>query len=160
MLADRLLDRGYSVTVLDISQAALRRAQSRLAARAQEIRWIVADVNEGPDLGRFDVWHDRALFHFLTGAAERVRYVELLSKTVQHGGHAVISTFAEDGPEQCSGLSVVRYSGHRLAAELGEGFQLLKALTETHLTPWGKPQSFQYSLFRHVATCVRKENTQ
>jgi len=99
--------------------------------------------------GRFDVWHDRAAFHFLTRPYERERYVGLLSRTVRPGGHAVIATFALDGPEKCSGLDVVRYDGELLARELGGDFELLRSLAETHVTPWGKPQSFQYSVLRH-----------
>ena len=149
-LADRLLDAGYSVAVLDISATALAKARTRLGARADRVRWIVADVTGDPDVGTFDVWHDRAVFHFLTEPAARAAYVALLSRTVPAGGHVIIATFAPDGPQQCSGLPVQRYDGQRLAAELGAGFGLLKSVPETHLTPWGKPQSFQYSLFRRV----------
>ena len=150
VLADRLLDAGYTVAVLDISAAALAKARTHLGARADQVRWIVADVTADPELVTFDVWHDRAVFHFLTEPAGRAAYVALLSRTVPVGGHVIIATFAPDGPQQCSGLPVQRYDGQRLAAELGEGFDLLKSAPETHLTPWGKPQSFQYSVFRRV----------
>ncbi len=149
-LADRLLDGGYSVAVLDISEAALSRARNRLGARADQVHWIVADVTTGPDLGIFDVWHDRAVFHFLTDPADRAAYVALLARTVSVGGHAVIATFAPDGPQRCSGLEVRRYSGLTLGAELGAGFELLRSVLETHMTPWGESQSFQYSLFGRV----------
>ena len=149
-LAGRLLDRGYAVTVLDISQAAIDRARERLGTRASGVEWIVADVTAGPDLGNFDVWHDRAVFHFLTAAADRAAYVALLTRTVTKGGHAVIATFAPDGPEKCSGLEVRRYDGNTLAAELGSRFRLLKSVRELHRTPWNAPQSFQYSLFERV----------
>jgi SAM-dependent methyltransferase len=148
-LAGRLLDLGYAAAVLDISAAALDRAKARLGARADQVGWIVADVTEVADVGRFDVWHDRAAFHFLTRPYERERYVGLLSRTVPPGGHAIIATFAPDGPAQCSGLDVVRYDGESLARELGAGFEQLRSVPETHFTPWGKPQSFQYSVFRH-----------
>jgi len=111
LLAARLLDRGYAVTVLDISQAAIDRARQRLGARAGEVGWVVADVTAAPDLGTFDVWHDRAVFHFLTAPADRAAYAALLARTVPAGGHAVIATFALDGPEKCSGLEVRRYDG-------------------------------------------------
>jgi SAM-dependent methyltransferase len=150
LLAEKLLDRGYSVAVLDISAAAVARAQTRLGSRAEMIDWIVADVTVDPELGRFDVWHDRAVFHFLTERSDRARYVELLSRTVRTSGHAVIATFAPDGPEKCSGLPVARYDGASLAAELGAGFDLVKVVPAIHHTPWGQPQSFQYSLFKRI----------
>lgn len=149
-LAERLLDRGYAVTVLDISQAAIDRARRRLGTRASQVDWMVADVTAGPDVGSFDVWHDRAVFHFLTASADRAAYVALLARTVSVGGHAVIATFALDGPEKCSGLEVRRYDGNALAAELGPRFRLVKSVPELHRTPWNAPQSFQYSLFKRV----------
>jgi 2-polyprenyl-3-methyl-5-hydroxy-6-metoxy-1,4-benzoquinol methylase len=150
LLAERLLDQGYAVTVLDISQAAIDRARKRLGARASEVGWLVADVTASPDLGTFDVWHDRAVFHFLTAPADRAAYAALLARTVRVGGHAVIATFALDGPEKCSGLEVRRYDGNSLAAELGPRFRLMKSVPEMHRTPWNAPQSFQYSLFKRV----------
>jgi 2-polyprenyl-3-methyl-5-hydroxy-6-metoxy-1,4-benzoquinol methylase len=149
-LAERLLDRGYSVTVLDISQTAIDRARNRLGARASQIHWIVADVTALRDLGSFDVWHDRAVFHFLTALSDRRAYAATAARTVPAGGHAVIATFALDGPEKCSGLEVRRYGGRALAAELGPQFDLLKSVPEMHRTPWGAQQSFQYSIFRRV----------
>lgn len=150
VLAERLLDRGYSVTVLDISQTAIDRSRNRLGARASQIHWIVADVTVNPELGSFDVWHDRAVFHFLTAPADRTAYTALLARTIAVGGHAVIATFALDGPEKCSGLEVRRYDGQTLAAELGPRFHLLRSVPELHSTPWGGRQSFQYSLFKRV----------
>ena len=150
LLAERLVDRGYAVTVLDISQAAIDRARQRLGTRANEVGWMVADVTAGPELGSFDVWHDRAVFHFLTASEDRAAYVALLARTVPVGGHAVIATFALDGPEKCSGLEVRRYDGNALAAELGPQFRLLKSVPELHRTPWGTAQSFQYSLFMRL----------
>ncbi len=150
LLAEKLLDRGYAVTVLDISQAAIDRARRRLGTRASEVDWIVADITAGPDLGTFDVWHDRAVFHFLVTPEDRAAYVALLARTVSQGGYAVIATFALDGPDKCSGLDVRRYDGGSLAAELGPRFRLLKSVPELHRTPWNAPQSFQYSLFKRV----------
>ena len=147
-LAARLLDRGYSAAVLDISETALHKARQHLGPRAEQIRWIAADVTAHPGLGAFDVWHDRAVFHFLTRATDRASYVELLSQTIAAGGHAIIVTFALDGPERCSGLPVCRYDGRSLAAALGPGFAFVKAVPEIHHTPWGASQSFQYGVFK------------
>ena len=157
VLAERLLDSGYSVTVLDISEAALDRARQRLGIRAEQVRWIAANVTAGPDIGAFDVWHDRAVFHFLTIPAERAAYVALMARTIPLGGHVVIATFAPDGPQKCSGLEVRRYDGPALAAALGKQFDLMKSEPEIHVTPQGKLQSFQYSLFRRVGV-GRSEN--
>jgi SAM-dependent methyltransferase len=150
LLPGKLVDDGYSVTVLDISEAAVDRGRERLGPRAGTIHWIVADITASPNLGSFDVWHDRAVFHFLTYPADRAAYVALLARTVPIGGHAVIATFAPDGPEKCSGLDVRRYSGLTLSAELGVSWELLETAPETHMTPEGKPQSFQYGVFRRV----------
>jgi SAM-dependent methyltransferase len=147
-LAGSLLQHGYSVAVLDISEAALERARTGLARAANQIKWIRADVTEAEDLGEFDLWHDRATFHFLTDASDRNAYLKLLARTIPPGGYAVIATFSPEGPEKCSGLEVRRYSGETLAAELGSEWTLLKSVLETHITPGGKPQAFQYSLFR------------
>ncbi len=149
-LASRLLDRGYSVTVLDISPTAIGRAREHLGPKADQVKWVVADVTTKPDLGIFDVWHDRAVFHFLTEQAGRDSYRELLSRTLPLGGHAIIATFAPDGPQKCSGLEIRQYDGPTLAVELGEQFKLLKTVPEVHSTPWGQPQAFQYSLFRRI----------
>ena len=150
-LVDSLLDGGYRVTMLDISSAALERSKARLAERSSQVRWIVADVSDPAiDLGFHELWHDRAVFHFLTKAADRSAYVSLLSRTLLVGGHAIIATFALDGPERCSGLPVRRYDGPALAAELGPAFTLVRSLPEAHVTPQGKTQSFQYSLFRRA----------
>jgi SAM-dependent methyltransferase len=150
LLAGRLLDHSYTVTLLDISQAAIDRARERLGDRATQVGWIAADVTADPTLETFDVWHDRAVFHFLTAQVDRAAYADLLARTVPIGGHAVIATFAPDGPEKCSGLEVRRYDGPALAAELGPQVKLLKCVPELHRTPWGAPQSFQYSLFVRV----------
>jgi 2-polyprenyl-3-methyl-5-hydroxy-6-metoxy-1,4-benzoquinol methylase len=150
VLADRLVDDVYDVAVLDISATALQHARHRLGDRAAQVQWIVADVTHVDTLGVFDVWHDRAVFHFLTDPADRAAYVTLLSRTIRPGGHAVIATFALDGPQKCSGLDVRRYDAARLAAALGDGFELIQSLPETHRTPWGKDQSFVYGVLRRV----------
>lgn len=150
LLTDRLLDSGYSLAVLDISGEAIDRARRRLAGRAQDVRWIVADITAAEDVGQYDVWHDRAVFHFLTAASDRRRYAELMARSVVRSGHAIVATFALDGPEQCSGLDVRRYDGAGLAREIGTPFERVRTIAVSHVTPWGKPQSFQYSVFRRV----------
>jgi SAM-dependent methyltransferase len=150
VLTERLIERGYSVTLLDISQAALDRARANLGDRAHLVCFLAADVTATPSLAPCDVWHDRAVFHFLTDPAHRAAYKALLLSSLPIGGHAVIGTFALDGPEKCSGLPVQRYSHSSLAAELGPQFTLLTSESETHMTPWGAPQSFQFSLFKRA----------
>jgi SAM-dependent methyltransferase len=151
VLVDRLLDLPFGeIAVLDISETALGKAKARLGKRAEGVRWVVADVTEGPEVGTFDVWHDRAVFHFLTDPADRRSYVELARKTVPDEGHLVIATFANDGPKRCSDRDVCRYNARSLASELGEGFSLVKEATETHTTPWGSSQAFFYGVFRRL----------
>ena len=150
-LVDRLLDSGFeTLAVLDISRAALERTRARVGSRAAMVRWIEADVASASDLGEFDVWHDRAVFHFLTDPACRRRYVELAGQSVPPGGHLIVSTFALEGPTRCSGLEVCRYGVENLAAEFGDAFSLVRQATETHITPKGTPQAFLYGVFRRV----------
>lgn len=151
VLVDKLLELPFDeIAVLDISETALRKARARLGGRARRVRWVVADVTQGPDLGSFDVWHDRAAFHFLTDADDRKRYVDLARKTVPEGGHLVIASFADDGPKRCSDLDVRGYNARSLEAELGEGFLLRKESRETHTTPWGSLQPFIYGVFERL----------
>ncbi|HEY6097934.1 MAG TPA: class I SAM-dependent methyltransferase [Anaeromyxobacter sp.] len=151
LLVDALLDRGFGrIAVLDISEAALGRARARLGERASRVRWIAADVTRWRPEGSFDIWHDRALFHFLVGERERETYRTLVSAAVPAGGQVVMGTFAADGPERCSGLPVRRYDPGALSAELGPGFRLLEATTEDHVTPAGKVQRFQFCRFLRV----------
>ena len=151
LLVDRLLDAGFTaVAVLDIAAAALSRAKDRLGARADRVRWIVADVTAAGDLGRFDIWHDRAVFHFLTDPPDRRKYVELATRTVPHGGHLILGAFALEGPPKCSGLEVRRYDAGLLASELGPAFGLVKAVAQTHTTPRGATQQFVYGLFERI----------
>lgn len=138
-LVDQLLAADFKrVAVLDISATALAHAKSRLGALAVRVEWIVGDVIEVPDVGQFDVWHDRAVFHFLTAADDRRKYVELATRSVPIGGHLIIGAFAVDGPQKCSGLEVCRYDAQSLAKELGPGFKLIRELKHTHCTPTGK----------------------
>jgi 2-polyprenyl-3-methyl-5-hydroxy-6-metoxy-1,4-benzoquinol methylase len=151
VLVDKLLDDGFqSVAVLDISEAALNRSKQRLGERAGGVRWIVADVTAMEDAGQFDVWHDRAVFHFLTEPGDQELYVQAARRTVPIGGHLIISTFALGGPQRCSGLNVCQYDAQSLAAVLGGDFTLLRERSETHLTPAGKTQAFIYAVFTRV----------
>jgi SAM-dependent methyltransferase len=149
VLVDRLLDLPFGeIAVLDIAETALGKARARLGERTGRVRWVVADVIEAPELGTFDVWHDRAVFHFLTDADDRRSYVEVARKSVLEGGHLIIAAFADDGPKRCSDLDVCRYDADSLAAELGEAFSLVRQARETHTTPWGTKQAFFYGVFR------------
>lgn len=151
VLGDRLLDLPFGeIAVLDISETALGKARARLGERAERVRWVAADVTEAPELGTFDVWHDRAVFHFLTDAEDRRSYVELARNTVPEGGHLIIATFADDGPKRCSNIDVCRYNARSLADELGEGFSLVREARETHTTPWGSSQPFFYGVFKQL----------
>jgi 2-polyprenyl-3-methyl-5-hydroxy-6-metoxy-1,4-benzoquinol methylase len=148
VLVDRILELPFEkIAVLDISETALGLARLRLGASAQRVEWIVADVTKLQDLGSFDVWHDRAVFHFLTDAANRRSYVELARRTIPCGGHLIIATFSRAGPPKCSGLDVCRYDAGSLGAELGEGFLLMREASELHITPGGSAQSFFYGVF-------------
>ncbi len=148
-LVDHLLERGFrGVTVLDISQAALDLACLRIGRRASEVHWIAADVTEWNPSRRFDIWHDRAAFHFLVDPQDRAAYIARLKQALRPGGHAVIATFASDGPEKCSGLPVNRYDAEGLAREMGEAFTLIESLRHDHATPGNATQRFQFSVFR------------
>jgi SAM-dependent methyltransferase len=151
-LADHLINAGYSrLTVLDISPSALDIAKKRLAARSAEIEWMTGDILSAPlDSQRYGLWHDRAVFHFLLGPSDRRRYGEQLRHALRPGGHAIIATFADDGPPRCSGLDVRRYSADGLVAEVGKGFVLLDQRREDHRTPSGAIQKFIYCLFERT----------
>jgi len=150
-LMDALVDRGYGdLSVLDLSESATSIAKARLADRAAQVKWIVADVTQWKPTRAYDLWHDRAAFHFLTRASDRDAYIDRLIKAVPSGGHVIIGTFAMDGPERCSGLPVVRYDAARLSAEFTPAFALLDTRRDDHKTPWGAIQHFQFSVFRRV----------
>ena len=148
-LADALLDEGYrSITVLDLSDQALATSRARLGARATQVSWVVADVTTWHPAGTFDVWHDRAAFHFLTEPQDRLAYGECVRKAVRPGGHVVIGTFAPDGPERCSGLPIVRHDHASIGEVLGRSFRLAESRKHEHQTPGGAIQKFQFSRFR------------
>jgi 2-polyprenyl-3-methyl-5-hydroxy-6-metoxy-1,4-benzoquinol methylase len=148
---DALVEMGFqSVTVLDLSEAAIAVVKARLGSRANKVKWVVADVTTWEPQQFYDLWHDRATFHFLTEERDRTAYVAHLSKAVKPGGHAIIATFAPDGPERCSGLPVVRYDAESLGYVLGDAFELIETRRQQHMTPSGSEQRFQFSLFRRV----------
>lgn len=150
-LVDGLRALGYQqLTVLDISAAALAVAQQRLGAAAEHVRWRDVDLLTAdlPVQG-YDLWHDRAVFHFLTSATDRARYVEQVRRALRPAGHVLIATFAEDGPTRCSGLDVQRYSQETLHGELGSDFRLVAGQRDEHVTPSGSRQAFTYCLFRY-----------
>lgn len=148
-LVDDLMERGYAnVTVLDIADAALAKAKSRLGANASRVTWIVADITRWRPPRSYDVWHDRAVFHFLTKAEDQDAYIRTLQAGTGPGAAVVMATFALDGPDKCSGLPVQRYSPQTLAARLGSPFVLVEEARETHATPWGSQQQFSYAVLR------------
>ncbi len=150
-LVDHLVDLDLDrIAVLDISEAGLAFSRHRLGTREQGVEWIVGDVSTVDDVGVFDIWHDRAAFHFLLDEASRRRYVRLAERTVRVGGVAIVATFADDGPERCSGMPVLRYTPGELAAECGDGFRLMGSRRYLHHTPAGVPQRFQYSILERV----------
>ena len=155
-LVDRLLDQGFQVCVLDIADNALEIARSRLGERAQGATWIVADITDWRTSAQFDLWHDRAVFHFLTEPKPRARYLATLKTVVVPGGWVVMATFAPSGPDRCSGLPVQRWSAEALTAELGEEFRLVESAEETHETPGGARQAFTWTLFRRVVSAERR----
>lgn len=134
------------IAVLDLSEAALRTAQARLTA-ANGVSWIAADVTTWVPDRAYDLWHDRAAFHFLTIDSDQQAYVQTLRRALRLGGRAIIGTFATDGPEKCSGLPVARYDAESLQAVLGDDFRLLFSRRHEHSTPWGSSQRFQFSTF-------------
>jgi SAM-dependent methyltransferase len=150
-LVDHLIEDGFrDVTVLDLSAAALQAAKARLGERADKAHWLVADATTWQPPRTYDVWHDRAAFHFLTEARDRDAYLARLKQALKIGGHAIIATFALDGPEKCSGLPVERYDAARLEQTLGSGFKLLRSQRNDHATPWGSHQRFQFSVFQRL----------
>lgn len=151
-LVDHLLDEGFiNLTVLDLSSRALKKTQTRLGERAGRVAWIEADATTANlPAHHFDIWHDRAVFHFLTVAHDRQRYVDTVSRAVEPGGTVIVATFADDGPERCSGLQVARYRPTELHGEFGSEFHLLEHYRETHHTPFGTEQKFVYCLCKRL----------
>lgn len=150
-LVDRLLDLGFrQVAVLDISTAAIEATKARLGERASQVEWSVADITQAESLGEFDVWHDRAVFHFITDPDDRRHYVDLLKRSLPIGGHFVVGTFAKGGPEKCSGLPICQYDQPTMHAELRPFFDHVKCGEYLHTTPAGKQQQFFFGVFIRV----------
>lgn len=148
-LVDYLLDEGFEhITVLDISEQALNRAKERLGDKAGKVKWIVSDVNDFVPTEQYDVWHDRAAFHFLTTATEVGNYLDTTRKAVK--GYFIIGTFSENGPEKCSGLQVKQYNEQELQQELSDGFEKIKCITEDHVTPFNTKQNFLFCSFKRA----------
>jgi hypothetical protein len=146
-LVDWLVERGYRAGVLDISDEPLKIVRKRLSNAAARVEWFVADVTEFISPHEWDVWHDRAVFHFLMDAPDRQKYREALLAATAPGSHVIIATFGPEGPERCSGLPTMRYSATGLHRELGKEFELIETEWEDHHTPGGKVQQFVYGRF-------------
>jgi len=150
-LVDFLLVDGFSnITVADISKTSLELAQKRLGEQADQVKWVVADACNWQPIQKFDLWHDRAVFHFLTEDSDRAAYKQRLYEFVPKGGFLVMATFAIGGPTKCSGLDIVQYDAQSLANEIGAGFDLLDSQLETHTTPGGALQNFQYVRMQRI----------
>ena len=151
-LVDDLLADGYgNVAVLDISSRAIAESQKRLEHAAERVDWIVADLTQA-DLPEnyYDVWHDRAVFHFLTDAEDRRKYVQIAMRSLKVGGHIIVASFGLEGPRKCSGLDVVRYSPESMHGEFGDQFRLVRSVKESHETPFGTTQEFVYCYCRKL----------
>jgi SAM-dependent methyltransferase len=153
-LVDDLLDLGFvDLTVIDLASAAFEQSKGRLGDRSTRVRWLQGDVTTALlDEQSVALWHDRAVFHFLTDERRRAAYLEQIRRSVRPGGFAILSTFALDGPERCSGLPVARYSPGQLADLLGSSFEKCAEAREEHLTPWGSPQPFSYLLAKRTSS--------
>ena len=148
-LVDALLERGWSdIAVLDIAVPAFEAAKARLGSKAGKVHWEVADITNWRPTRKYDVWHDRAVFHFLTEPEQREAYRRALLDGLSEGGLVIMATFALDGPEKCSGLPVRRYDAESLTGELGPSFRLIESWSEGHVTPWGSKQAFNWCAFR------------
>ena len=153
MLEDYLLEKGYkNITVLDISATAIEHAKERLGDKAGKVRWVVSDITQFQSSTSFQLWHDRAVFHFLTDPEDRARYLERLTKYLAPGGWFLLATFGIGGPTKCSGLEVVQYDSSSIQAFLGEQFQLVEERFEEHITPGNDKQKFNFFLFRYHAS--------
>lgn len=151
VLVDKLIERGHqNLYVLDISSAALQNSKERLGELAERVNWLVEDIANFHTSQKFQLWHDRAVFHFLTDKQDRAQYIETLLNSVPIGGNLILASFALDGPEKCSGLPIVQYNEEKIQAEIGLGFKLIESKNEIHLTPWQSEQSFKYFRFIRI----------
>ena len=148
-LVDFLLDEGFeNITVLDISEQALRRTKERLADKAAKVNWVVSDITEFHPDTFYDFWHDRATFHFLTTEPQIIKYLSIAKQAVKENGFVTIGTFSENGPKKCSGLDIKQYSEKTLTTELNKGFKKIECLTEKHTTPFNTIQNFLFCSFK------------
>ncbi|MNQ12126.1 Trans-aconitate 2-methyltransferase [compost metagenome] len=148
-LVDHLLEQGYeNLTVLDISEKALEKAKIRLGEQAKKINWVVSDITQYEPDTTFDVWHDRATFHFLTSPEQVSKYLEIAKKSVN--GYLIIGTFSENGPKKCSGLDIKQYNEETLTAELKDNFAKIRCVTEDHKTPFDTIQNFLFCSFKKI----------
>lgn len=146
-LVDFLLDRGFTnISVLDISAKALEKAQERLGEKAKLVQWIESDIIDFEPKTKYDLWHDRAAFHFLTSETDKNKYLEIVHKSVS--GFLILGTFSEKGPKKCSGLDIQQYSEESLTAMMKNGFEKLHCITEDHTTPFETVQNFLYCSFK------------
>jgi len=147
MLVDHLLEEGFeNITVLDISEKALDKVKKRLGERAQKVHWIVGDITAFESDTMFDIWHDRATFHFLVTEDQMARYLDRARKFVS--GYMIIGTFSEQGPDTCSGLPIKQYSEEKLSVALQNGFRTIKCVSEDHITPFDTKQNFLFCSFK------------
>lgn len=152
-LVDHLLDKGYeNITVLDISQAAIDKARQRLGNRAEKVKWIVADAATFKPIEKYDFWHDRAAFHFLTDDREITHYLETARQNINPSGVLVIGTFSEQGPKKCSGIEIKQYSEKTMTDRLKMFFEKIKCITVDHRTPFDTIQNFVFCSFRKLPT--------
>ncbi len=148
-LVDCLLDEGFeNITVLDISERAIERAKHRLGNKSHRIHWVISDINELQGENVYDVWHDRATFHFLTDQISIEQYTSIAQRSVKPGGHLILGTFSSSAPKTCSGLPVRRYDERLLTSELHKGFDRIRCITEDHTTPFNTKQNFLFCSFR------------
>ena len=148
-LVDKLLDLGFkNIFVLDVSLKALKKSQQRLGVKARRVKWISSDIRKFETSNRFEIWHDRAAFHFLTNNSDIKRYVKLTREYIKPGGHLIISTFSLEGPKKCSGLDIKQYSEDSMKKIFYEGFEHIKSLEEIHHTPFQTTQNFIWNVFR------------
>jgi len=147
-LVDYLCERSYNnLSVLDISEKATKSTQKRLGDKAKAIKWYTEDITAFNPTQQFSVWHDRAVFHFLTEKSDRIKYVNILKTALKAKGHLILASFAIGGATKCSGLDIVQYDANKLITELGDGFELIEEVTEIHITPANKEQKFNYFHF-------------
>ena len=148
-LVDNLLELGYTnITVLDISANAINKAKERLGINADKVKWIISDITKFIPTEKYEVWHDRAVFHFLTQEKDIESYKILVDENISDNGHFILATFADDGPDKCSGLEVCKYSEKDMENSFSAAFKVIESFKYKHLTPFGTIQNFTFSVFR------------